>query len=127
MQVNHDNRKWHSDSSFKHVPATASLLHARIVPPVGGETAYANMAGAYEALSDDVKAKIDGLVAVHNFYWSRRDVQVTAFYAGGNQHAAAGTASGGAGGTRRPGARRCMWARTHRIHRGDGMGRKGGS
>jgi alpha-ketoglutarate-dependent 2,4-dichlorophenoxyacetate dioxygenase len=79
MQVNHDNRKWHSDSSFKRVPAMASLLHARIVPPVGGDTAYANMAAAYEALSDDMKAKLDGLVAVHNFHWSRRDVQVTTF------------------------------------------------
>ena len=79
MQVNHDNRKWHSDSSFKRVPAMASLLHARIVPPVGGDTAYANMAAAYEALSGGMKAKLDGLVAVHNFYWSRRDVNVTAF------------------------------------------------
>ena len=79
MQVNYDNRKWHSDSSFKRVPAMASLLHARIVPPTGGDTAYANMAAAYEALSDDMKAKLDGLVAVHNFYWSRRDVNVTAF------------------------------------------------
>lgn len=79
MRVNHDNRKWHSDSSFKRVPAMASLLHARIVPPVGGDTAFANMAAAYEALSDDMKAKIKGLVAVHNFYWSRRDVEVTAF------------------------------------------------
>ena len=79
MQVNHDNRKWHSDSSFKRVPAMASLLHARIVPPVGGDTAYANMAAAYEALSDDMKAKLEGLVAVHNFYWSRRDVEVAAF------------------------------------------------
>ena len=79
MQVNHDNRKWHSDSSFKRVPAMASLLHARIVPPAGGDTAYANMAAAYEALSDDLKAKLNGLMAVHNFYWSRRDVNVTAF------------------------------------------------
>ena len=79
MQVNHDNRKWHSDSSFKRVPAMASLLHARIVPPVGGETAYANLAAAYDALSDHVKAKIDDLVVVHNFYWSRRNVKVTAF------------------------------------------------
>ena len=81
MQVNHDNRKWHSDSSFKRVPAMASLLHARIVPPVGGDTAYANLAAAYDALSDDAKASVDNLVVVHNFYWSRRDVKVTAFTA----------------------------------------------
>ena len=79
MRVNDDNRKWHSDSSYKRVPATASLLHARIVPPAGGDTAYANMAAAYEALSGDVKAKIDGLVAVHNFHWSGRDVRAAAF------------------------------------------------
>ena len=75
MRVNDDNRKWHSDSSYKRVPAAASLLHARIVPPVGGDTAYANMAAAYEALPDDVKAKIDGLVGVHNFHWSGRDAR----------------------------------------------------
>ena len=79
MRVNDDNRKWHSDSSYKRVPAMASLLHARIVPPVGGDTAYANMAAAYEALSEDVKAKIDALVAVHNFHWSGRDVRAAAF------------------------------------------------
>lgn len=79
MQVNHDNRKWHSDSSFKRVPAMASLLHARIVPPVGGNTAFANMTAAYAALSDDMKTKLEGLVAVHDFYWSRRNVKVTAF------------------------------------------------
>lgn len=79
MQVNHDNRKWHSDSSFKRVPAMASLLHARIVPPVGGDTAFANMTAAYEALSDDMKTKLEGLMAVHDFYWSRRNVKVTAF------------------------------------------------
>ena len=75
MRVNDDNRKWHSDSSYKRVPATASLLHARIVPPLGGDTAYANMAAAYKALSDDVKTKIDGLVGVHNFHWSGRDAR----------------------------------------------------
>ena len=79
MRVNDDNRKWHSDSSYKRVPAMASLLHARIVPPAGGDTAYANMAAAYEALSDDVKAQIDGLLAVHNFHWSGRDVRAAAF------------------------------------------------
>lgn len=79
MQVNYDNRKWHSDSSFKHVPAMASLLHARIVPAVGGDTVFSNMTAAYETLSNDMKTKLEGLVAVHNFYWSRRHVKMTAF------------------------------------------------
>ena len=79
MQVNRDNQQWHSDSSFKPIPAMASLLHARIVPEVGGDTAFANMVAAYAALSAPMQQRIDGLVAVHNFYWSRRDAEVTGF------------------------------------------------
>jgi alpha-ketoglutarate-dependent 2,4-dichlorophenoxyacetate dioxygenase len=79
MQTNRDNQQWHSDSSFKRVPATASLLHARIVPESGGDTAFANMAAAYEALDDDSKRRLDGMVAVHNFYWSRRGIGRDAF------------------------------------------------
>ena len=79
MQVHMDNQKWHSDSSFKRVPAMASMLHARIVPAVGGDTAFANMAAAYEALPEETKQRIDGLIAVHNFFWSRRDTEITAF------------------------------------------------
>ena len=54
------------------MPAAASLLHARIVPPVGGETAFANMAAAYDALDEAMKQRIEGLIGVHNFFWSRR-------------------------------------------------------
>jgi len=79
MQTNRDNQKWHTDSSFKHVPATGSLLHARIVPEDGGETEFANMAAAYEALDDKTKQRIEDLVVVHNFFWSRRDIQEVAF------------------------------------------------
>lgn len=79
MQTNRDNQKWHTDSSFKRVPATASLLHARIVPEHGGETEFANMAAAYGALDRETKERIDGLVVVHNFFWSRRDVGQVAF------------------------------------------------
>ena len=79
MQTNRDNQKWHTDSSFKHVPATASLLHARIVPDSGGETEFANMAAAYDALDDETKDRIEDLVVVHDFFWSRRDVQEVAF------------------------------------------------
>ena len=81
MVINRGNQKWHSDSSFKAIPANGSMLHAYIVPgeDEGGETEFANMAAAYDALDDDVKAKCDDLVCVHDFYWSRRDVQERAF------------------------------------------------
>ena len=79
MQLNADNAKWHSDSSFKKVPSMASLLHARVVPPVGGKTAFANMVAAYDALEDTIKKRIDGLVGVHNFFWSRRGLNEIAF------------------------------------------------
>ena len=79
MQTNRDNQKWHSDSSFKRVPAMASMLLARIVPEEGGDTEFANMAAAYDALDDAEKERLDGLVAVHDFYWSRREIDQDAF------------------------------------------------
>lgn len=79
MQTNRDNQKWHTDSSFKQVPAMASLLHARIVPEMGGETEFANLAAAYDALDDETKERIDDLIVVHNFFWSRKDVDAFAF------------------------------------------------
>jgi alpha-ketoglutarate-dependent 2,4-dichlorophenoxyacetate dioxygenase len=59
------NEAWHSDSSFKPVAALASLLAARIVPPVGGNTEFASARAAYEALSAERKAGLEGLTAVH--------------------------------------------------------------
>ena len=73
MLITRGNEKWHSDSSFRRVPAMASLLHARIVPPVGGETGFVNMVAAYGSLDDAMKERIDGLVGVHNFFWSTPD------------------------------------------------------
>ncbi len=78
-QLNKDNQRWHSDSSFKRVPAMASMLLARIVPEEGGDTEFANMAAAYDALDDAEKERLDGLVAVHDFYWSRREIDQDAF------------------------------------------------
>jgi len=75
MQTNRDNQRWHTDSSFKKIPAMASALHARIVPDCGGETEFANATAAYDALDNDTKARIDDLVVVHNFFWSRRDAE----------------------------------------------------
>ncbi len=60
------NRIWHTDSSFKEVPSLCSLLHARIVPPEGGETEFASMRAAYDALDDETRALIAGKVAMHH-------------------------------------------------------------
>jgi alpha-ketoglutarate-dependent 2,4-dichlorophenoxyacetate dioxygenase len=59
------NQLWHSDSSFQQPPAKYSLLSAQIVPPSGGDTEYADMRAAYDALPADIKREIDGLVAEH--------------------------------------------------------------
>lgn len=68
---NAGNRLWHSDSSFKRVPAMASLLSGREVPPEGGETEYADLRGAWDALSADRKRGLEALVAEHSFVYSR--------------------------------------------------------
>lgn len=69
------NMLWHSDSSFKPTPAKYSLLHARVLPkpgPLGnGNTEFADMRAAYDALDDDVKAEIADLVCEHSQQYSR--------------------------------------------------------
>ena len=70
------NYLWHSDSSFKPVPSLCSLLSARIVPPEGGNTEFACMRAAYDALVDDIKVKLEGLVAEHSLVYSRDTVSV---------------------------------------------------
>jgi alpha-ketoglutarate-dependent 2,4-dichlorophenoxyacetate dioxygenase len=65
------NRLWHTDSSFKFVPARASLLYARSIPPVGGHTQFADCRAAYDALSMDTRTRIQGLVAEHSIFHSR--------------------------------------------------------
>ena len=68
---NAGNRLWHSDSSFKRVPAMASLLSGREVPPEGGETEYADLRGAWDALPAERKRGLESLVAEHSFVYSR--------------------------------------------------------
>jgi alpha-ketoglutarate-dependent 2,4-dichlorophenoxyacetate dioxygenase len=65
------NQMWHTDSSFKRVPALASMLSGRECPPEGGETEYASMRVAYERLSDEMKRTLEGRIAVHSFVYSR--------------------------------------------------------
>jgi taurine dioxygenase len=57
---------WHSDWSFLAHPPSATLLHGRVIPPVGGDTLFANQYAAYEALDDAMKARLDGLAGVHS-------------------------------------------------------------
>ena len=61
---------WHSDVTWREIPSLGSVLRAIEVPPVGGDTMWADMGAAYDGLPDDVKARIDGLVAVHDFTYS---------------------------------------------------------
>ena len=68
---NAGNQMWHSDSSFKRVPAHASLLAAREVPPEGGETEFASMRVGYERLPEATKQFLEGKVAIHSFVYSR--------------------------------------------------------
>jgi alpha-ketoglutarate-dependent 2,4-dichlorophenoxyacetate dioxygenase len=69
------NMLWHSDSSFKPVPSLCSLLSARIVPPVGGATEFASARAAWPSLPDDLRRRVEGAVAVHDFSWSRDQVR----------------------------------------------------
>ncbi|MGH8736876.1 MAG: TauD/TfdA dioxygenase family protein [Burkholderiales bacterium] len=65
------NRLWHSDSSFKGTPAKYSLLHARSIPPEGGETEFADMRAAWDALPQKMRSRLEGLVAWHSLLYSR--------------------------------------------------------
>jgi alpha-ketoglutarate-dependent 2,4-dichlorophenoxyacetate dioxygenase len=65
------NRLWHTDSSFKRLPAYCSMLHARSIPPIGGHTEFADMRAAYDALPEKTRQRIDGLVAYHSIMTSR--------------------------------------------------------
>jgi alpha-ketoglutarate-dependent 2,4-dichlorophenoxyacetate dioxygenase len=71
---NRANQAWHHDSSFKPVAAKVSILSAREIPSRGGNTEFAGMRAAFAALSAEEQARLRGLVAVHDFAWSRRRV-----------------------------------------------------
>ena len=71
IAFNAGNQMWHTDSSFKRVPALASLLSGREVPPDGGETEFASMRVAYERLPDATRRLLEGRIAIHSFEYSR--------------------------------------------------------
>jgi alpha-ketoglutarate-dependent 2,4-dichlorophenoxyacetate dioxygenase len=65
------NMLWHSDSSFRAIPAKYSLLSARVVNPAGGNTEFADMRAAYDALDAATKALVEDLVCEHSLMYSR--------------------------------------------------------
>jgi len=65
------NRLWHTDSSFKRLPAYCSMLYARSIPPIGGQTEFADMRAAYDALPERTRQRLAGLVAYHSIMTSR--------------------------------------------------------
>ena len=71
------DRLWHSDSSYAEVPAKYSLLSGRIVPSWGGNTEFADMRAAYDALDDETKAEVENMVCEHSQMFSR---QIIGFY-----------------------------------------------
>ncbi len=80
------NRLWHTDASYMPVPVVLGMLHAVAVPPAsalgGGETEFADMRAAYDALSDPMKEAIDALIAEHDIIWSRGQIGFTEFAPG---------------------------------------------
>src|SRR5215213_5778162 len=75
------NRLWHTDGSFRRVPAALSMLYAHRVPrpgPLGkGETEFADLRAAYDALPATTTAEIEDLVALHDIAWSRAQLGFT--------------------------------------------------
>ena len=73
LAITHDRESrgrentWHSDVTWRLEPSLGSILRSLEIPQVGGDTLFADMYAAYEGLSDEVKAKIDGRTAIHDF------------------------------------------------------------
>lgn len=66
------NRLWHTDASFQDPPGRYSMLSARVVPPVGADTEYADMRAAYDAVDDGLRAQLEGLHVHHSIAYSRQ-------------------------------------------------------
>ena len=77
------NRLWHTDASYMPVPVVLGMLFAVAVPPAspwgGGETEFADMRAAYDALTEAHKAAIDDLIVEHDVFWSRGQIGFTEF------------------------------------------------
>ena len=72
------DRLWHSDSSFRPVPAKYSLLSGRVLPSWGANTEFADMRAAYDALDARTKAEVEDLICLHSLIYSRQAIGFTA-------------------------------------------------
>ena len=68
------DRLWHSDSSFRPVPAKYSLLSGRVLPSWGANTEFADMRAAHDALDDRTRAEVEDLVCLHSLLYSREAI-----------------------------------------------------
>lgn len=73
------NQLWHTDSSFHHVPARASLLYAREIAPIGGHTEFADERAAYDALPESTRQRLEGRLVEHSIFHSRAKIGYTEF------------------------------------------------
>jgi alpha-ketoglutarate-dependent 2,4-dichlorophenoxyacetate dioxygenase len=73
------NRLWHTDASFRAVPGALSLLYAHVVPDEGGDTEFADMRAAYDALDAATQKKLEGLIAMHSIFHSRGQLDFTKY------------------------------------------------
>ena len=71
------NRLWHSDSSFKRIPARFSLLSARVIPDEGGETQFADMRAAWDTLPEAMQRRVEGMICEHTQLFSRAKIGFT--------------------------------------------------
>ncbi len=65
---------WHTDKSFRPLPSMATILHVKILPPDGGDTCFANMYAAYDALPPSERAALEGVRVVHSWELSRENI-----------------------------------------------------
>ena len=65
-KASHFGGSWHSDWSFQKKPPSATLLHSKTIPPIGGDTLFANTIEAYEGLPNSTKKNIDNLKVIHS-------------------------------------------------------------
>ncbi|TDJ67878.1 MAG: TauD/TfdA family dioxygenase [Proteobacteria bacterium] len=74
MQLLRGNEDWHTDSSYMPLSAKASVLSAHVVPSAGGQTEWADMRAAYDALDDAMKDRVGTLVAYHSYIYSQAKI-----------------------------------------------------